>query len=287
MIGNMSGPMSGAIGEGASDVLSILINNDDVVGEYSFNNPGGIRTAPYTNYPRTYGDFTGNEVHSDGEIYAATIWRLWEIFQREGISQETLFDYIVDGMNFTPAGPAMEDMRDGILAAAAASPAHQCFIWEAFADFGIGVGAKATVKGGGPFGGGKVTITESFQMPAECSGPPPTGTMHVGDLGGAATSGSRGRWNASVTVTVHDQDHALLANASVSGSWSGGASGSGSCTTNGSGECTVSKNNIKTNSSNVTFTVGNLTLSSFSYAPGSNHDPDGDSNGTSIIVNKP
>jgi hypothetical protein len=32
-----------------------------------------------------------------------------------------LFDDIVDGMNFTPAGPTYEQMRDGILAAVAAN----------------------------------------------------------------------------------------------------------------------------------------------------------------------
>ena len=169
MIGNMSGPMSGAIGEGMSDVLAILINNNDVVGEYSYNNPNGIRSAPYTNYPRTYGDFTGGSVHYDGEIYAATIWRLWEIFQANALSKDTLFNYLVGGMNFTPAGPAMENMRDGILQAASGSN-HHCLVWDAFADFGIGVGAKATISGGGPFGGGSVSVTESFTVPAECSG---------------------------------------------------------------------------------------------------------------------
>ena len=113
MIGGMSGPMSGAIGEGMGDVLAILINNNDVVGEYSYNNPVGIRSAPYTNYSRTYGDFGGSSVHFDGEIYAATIWRLRGLFQQQSISQDTLFDYLIGGMNFTPSGPAMEDMRDG------------------------------------------------------------------------------------------------------------------------------------------------------------------------------
>ena len=61
MIGSMSGPMSGAIGEGMSDVLAIVINGDDRVGEYSASDPLGIRSAPYANYPRTYGDVTGTE----------------------------------------------------------------------------------------------------------------------------------------------------------------------------------------------------------------------------------
>jgi hypothetical protein len=171
MIGGMSGPMSGAIGEGMGDVLAILNNNNDTVGEYSTDDPIGIRSAAYTNYPRTYGDFSGNSVHFDGEIYAATIWRLWGIFQANSVSQDELFDYLIGGMNFTPAGPSFEDMRDGILLAAAGS-GHECLIWEAFADFGVGVGAQGSVKGGGPFGGGKVTITEDFSQPAQCSNIP-------------------------------------------------------------------------------------------------------------------
>ena len=35
MIGSMSGPIAGAIGEGMGDVLALLFNDDDVVGEYS------------------------------------------------------------------------------------------------------------------------------------------------------------------------------------------------------------------------------------------------------------
>ena len=170
MIGNMGGSMSGAIGEGMSDVLAILINDNDVLAEYSFNNTTGIRSASYTGYGRTYGDMGGSSVHFDGEIYAATIWRLWELFQDNAIDQDKLFDYLIDGMNSTPAGPAMEDMRDGILQAAAGS-GHECIIWQAFADFGIGEGASGRIQGGGPFGGGRVRITESFDLPAVCSGP--------------------------------------------------------------------------------------------------------------------
>lgn len=166
MIGSMSGPMSGAIGEGMSDVLAILQNNNDVVGEYSYNNSNGIRRAPYTNYPFTYGDFSGNSVHSDGEVYAASIWLLWQLFQDNGLSLDLLMDYLVQGMNFTPAGPTMEQMRDGILAAASSS--HHCLIWEAFANYGIGEGAVATRRGGGPFA--NYNVTESFTVPSSCSG---------------------------------------------------------------------------------------------------------------------
>ena len=71
MIGGMSGPLAGAIGEGASDMVAFLINGDDAIGEYAYGNPLGIRRYPYDDYPLTYGDVTGAEVHNDGEIYAA------------------------------------------------------------------------------------------------------------------------------------------------------------------------------------------------------------------------
>jgi extracellular elastinolytic metalloproteinase len=164
MIGRMSGAMSGAIGEGMSDVLSIIINENDRVAEYSASDPIGIRSAPYTNYPRTYGDVAGTGVHFDGEVYAAIGWRLLEIFQANGLSKDLLLDYIVDGMNFTPAAPSFEDMRDGILQSASGS-GHECLIWQAFAQYGVGVGAKGSAKGS------SVAVTESFAVPAQCSSP--------------------------------------------------------------------------------------------------------------------
>jgi extracellular elastinolytic metalloproteinase len=163
MIGGMNGRLAGAIGEGMSDVCSVILNHDDVVGEYVIGDPAGIRTAPYHNYPRTYGDIAGTEVHLDGEVYGAIGWRLVEIFDREGLSSSLLLDYIVDGMNFTPSTPAFEDMREGILQAVAnRGLGHECLIWEAFAQFGVGVGADGAVVGGG------VRITESFALPAQC-----------------------------------------------------------------------------------------------------------------------
>jgi hypothetical protein len=51
--------------------------------------------------------------------------------------------------------------------------------------------------------------------------------------------------------------------------------------------CTVSKNNIRNNFTSVTFTVNSVTHSTLIYNSPDNHDPDGDSNGTAIVVNKP
>jgi extracellular elastinolytic metalloproteinase len=172
LIGGMSGPLAGAIGEGVGDGLAALVTDDDVIGEYIFDDPAGIRSAPFTDYPRTYGDFTGTSVHFDGEIYAAILWDLKDRYAADGLSLETLLGDLVGGMLFTPSGPAFEDMRDGILAEAGGS-GRECRIWESFARFGVGVGAQADVSGGGPFGGGDVTVEESFEVPAECGGGTP------------------------------------------------------------------------------------------------------------------
>ncbi len=81
MIGRMDGPLAGAIGEGMSDVLALIANDDDRVGEYSASDPVGIRSAPYTGYSRTYGDIAGTGVHFDGEVYGAIGWELLQTYQ--------------------------------------------------------------------------------------------------------------------------------------------------------------------------------------------------------------
>ena len=167
MIGTMSGKLAGAIGEGMSDVLAIYINRNDRVGEYVNNNAVGIRRFPYTGYPNTYSDVTGSSVHADGEIYAATIWRLLGLWEAAGYTQDQLLDYVVDGMNYTPAKPAYEDMRDGILAAVPTA-AQDCLVWSAFSQFGIGVGADGRENCIFGIFCTSVTITESFAKPATC-----------------------------------------------------------------------------------------------------------------------
>jgi len=109
-------------------------------------------------------------------------------------------------------------------------------------------------------------------------------TMHVGDLDRASTM-QQSSWTATVTITIHNSSHGALANAVVSAAWSGGSTGS--CTTNASGRCAVSKAGISRNTGSVSLTVTNVALGAFVYQPANNHDPDGDSNGTTISVAKP
>lgn len=162
MIGGMSGKLAGAIGEGASDVTAFLSNGDDVIGEYALGDPLGIRRYPYTGYPLTYSNVTGAEVHDDGEIYAGAMWRVLQNYLAAGLTADNLFGDFVNGMNYTPATPAYEDMRDGMLQATAGT-GRECLIWKGFAASGIGVGADGKVSPGGT-----VTIVESFAVPATC-----------------------------------------------------------------------------------------------------------------------
>jgi extracellular elastinolytic metalloproteinase len=171
MIGSMKGPLAGAIGEGMSDVCAMLLTvdddplNADAIGEYSFSDAHGIRRQRYAGYNLiTYGDIVGTEVHADGELYGAIGWRMIELFG--AARRSDLIDYLVDGMNYTPATPKFENMRDGILQSIANTPSavagDDCLVWRAFAHYGVGVGASAVVKGK------SVKVTESFTLPAAC-----------------------------------------------------------------------------------------------------------------------
>jgi thermitase len=114
---------------------------------------------------------------------------------------------------------------------------------------------------------------------------PESSTVHVGDLDGSSAK-YWWLWRATVTIRVHDADHGTVENVTVSGSWSGGTSGSGSCTTDGSGRCSVTSGYMWRNTKSATFTVSGLSHGSYSYEAGDNHDPDGDSDGTTITVDK-
>ena len=169
MIGSMSGTFAGAIGEGASDVLAFLINGDDRIGEYSMNDPIGIRTTPYATATKTFSEWTANQVHTDGEIYAAAMWKVLEQYQAGpgALSADDLMADFVDGMNFTLAAPTPDKMRDGMLASLAnrtddgSFAKRRCAIWTGFAAKGIGQGAGVTTSRRGA-----VTINESFSLPA-------------------------------------------------------------------------------------------------------------------------
>ncbi len=122
--------------------------------------------------------------------------------------------------------------------------------------------------------------------PAPSPTPTPLPAMHIGDLDGTATKVGRD-WKATVVIAVHSASHGTLSNAVVSGAWSGGYSGSASCTTGSVGTCSDTTPKIGSSQPSVTFSVTGITRGGYTYDSSANHDPDGDSNGTTITVNRP
>ena len=102
--------------------------------------------------------------------------------------------------------------------------------------------------------------------------------MHVGVLSGTTVLARAGKWNATVTVTIHDASHGGLSGAEVSLMWSDGLTAI--CTTGSTGTCTVTRNNIGSAVPSLILEVTNVTLSGTEYDPTLNEM-------TSFTVNKP
>ncbi len=111
--------------------------------------------------------------------------------------------------------------------------------------------------------------------------------FHIGDLDRRSVLTTSTTWKAIVTIRVHNASEKPLAGVKVYVKWSNGTTGTASCTTNTNGVCNITKTKLNTSITSVTLTVTNATLTSYSYSATANHDPDGDSNGTTIMVSKP
>ena len=111
-------------------------------------------------------------------------------------------------------------------------------------------------------------------------------TFHVGDLDKTSVKTSTTSWKATVTIYAHNASEAPLSGVKVNIKWTSGATGTTSCTTNTNGYCSVSKS-LGTSKASVTLTVTNATKSAYTYSATANHDPDGESTGTVILVPRP
>lgn len=122
--------------------------------------------------------------------------------------------------------------------------------------------------------------------PAADGPPPPVPlSMHVGDLDRGSVSISSTRWRARATVRVHGDGHVLLPGAVVRGRF--GPNGAVlTCTTGAGGACSLTRALRKSRAS-IVFVVVGVSKTSYIYAAGANHDPDGDSDGTRITVTRP
>jgi subtilisin len=134
--------------------------------------------------------------------------------------------------------------------------------------------------------GSSAPVTVSITV-AAAPPPPPPNPIHVGDLDGSGNATGKS-WTARVTIRIDTAADAAVSGAVVSGTWSGGASGTASCTTSSAGTCTVQKTKLaKASVASATFTIIGVTRAGSTYTPAANHDPDGDTTGTSIVVLRP
>jgi hypothetical protein len=127
----------------------------------------------------------------------------------------------------------------------------------------------------------------TLNKPSTLTPPPTTTTHHVGDLDNTtSTAASSKKWQPQVTVTVLDPSGAVVAGATVSGTFSG-HNGTLTCTTAANGICVLGNFTLNRSASSTVFTVTDIVKESSTYQPTANRDPDGDSDGTSITINRP
>lgn len=161
----LGGTQAGAMGEGWSDYWAATFYGNGIVGEFVTNNlTRGIRRAAYTVPANpvhdSYADLGvgGFEVHSDGEVWAATLWDL-----RQTLGAAIADSLVLQGMKFTPCSPSFLNARDGILMADQNlnGGANRCAIWQVFARHGMGVSAQ---------GNNGTTHVAATDVPQDCNG---------------------------------------------------------------------------------------------------------------------
>lgn len=146
-------PQSGGMGEGWGDFVACIINDATVVGDWVVGNPAGIRGFPYdANFPDGFGELGRGrytQVHNIGEIWCAT---LMEMSRR--IGKNLAVQLVVDALKLSPSNPSFLNMRDAVLSALdhmrtagqLTADQHETAlkgIWGAFAQFGMGPGARS------------------------------------------------------------------------------------------------------------------------------------------------
>jgi serine protease AprX len=138
-----------------------------------------------------------------------------------------------------------------------------------------------------PYGttGGSFAI-DLFHGPVTSSPPPPPpppNSAHVGDLDDTSFLVTNG-WKAQATIRINTEAEAPLSGAVVIARWPNATTMS--CTTDANGVCRITRK-FGTRKLSVLLTVVNVVPPTGTYAPADNHDPDGDSDGTTISLSRP
>jgi uncharacterized repeat protein (TIGR01451 family) len=155
---------------------------DDVTADMS----GGIAPSPLG-----FELAGGFEVHNSGEVWMLTLWEVRSrvIADPAGAAgdvptgNQTMLRLVTDALKMTPSNPSFLDGRDALIAADCLTNgcANERWIWEGFADRGLGYGAVAPLGQMGFSNLGNMAIGESFSLPRLDAG-----TVGADDTGGNA-----------------------------------------------------------------------------------------------------
>jgi extracellular elastinolytic metalloproteinase len=179
-------------GEGWSDLFGLILTAlpGDTgpmprgVGTYLLGQPTtgpGVRTQRYSTDPTvntwTFSSIAGMAVpHGVGSVWAQAAWEVyWALVDEHGFDAD-IYDsagtagnqrallYITDGLKLTMCSPTFLNARDGIIQSAINNHGGEdvCLIWQAFADFGLGVNATTP-------GPNSTTGVNGFNIPTSCS----------------------------------------------------------------------------------------------------------------------
>ncbi|MEO6944367.1 MAG: hypothetical protein ABI053_06615, partial [Lacisediminihabitans sp.] len=130
----------------------------------------------------------------------------------------------------------------------------------------------------GDSNGTSITITRGSS--------PTSASAHIGDLDNTTTRVSGTKWYPKATATVLDANGVAVAGATVSGKFTH-HSGTVTCVTAANGVCTVGNFSLGRSTTSTAFTVTSVVKTNTTYESTANTDPDGDSSGTTININRP
>ena len=132
---------------------------------------------------------------------------------------------------------------------------------------------------------GRLNAAAALTCGGSSPAPPPPSGNHIGDLDAMPTGSAGNSWTSTLTVTVHGADEFAVSGVMVDIVADYGAGSTPlSCMTNGAGSCTTAELLVHKKNGSVAYTVQSLSIG---YSPQDNHDPDGDSDGSSAQVGKP
>lgn len=173
---NLDGAFADAaysVGDAFFGIRRVAYSVDFAINPLTFRHVGIDAVLPADKAPIRVGG-SNTEVHNAGEIWATALWEVHIALTKESQgdnprysfkeSQRRIADYIVAGLLAAPPNATMLEMRDSLLAAAAASdPIDLRVMAEAFARRGFGTGAVAPDRASIELEG----IVESFRIGGE------------------------------------------------------------------------------------------------------------------------